>query len=110
VNYWRVLRADRNFPPRSRLMPREMAGILRNIVVVRIVDDGKDYEFRVVGDAHVQGYGIDFSKLRSSDIERMAPEHGATMRALYEHIRNSRQTLAFRGWVGREVKDPFVYH
>ncbi len=45
------------------------------------------------------------------DIERIAPGHGATMRTLYEHVRSTGEPLAFRGWVGREVKDAlFVYH
>ena len=111
VSYWRALRADRNIPPRSLLSPRDIAGILKNIVLVRVVDGGKDYEFRIVGDAHVQGYGLDFNRMRSSDIERIAPEHGAMMRALYEHVRNTGLPLAFRGWVGRDVRDSlFVYH
>ena len=111
VSYWRALRGGRSFPPRSPLSPRDMAGVLRNIVLVRIIDGGRDYEFRIVGDAHVQGYGIDFNRMRNSDIERIAPEHGAQMRVLYEHVRNTGQPLAFRGWVGREVKDAlFVYH
>lgn len=85
--------------------------ILRNIVLVRIIDGGRDYEFRIVGDAHVQGYGIDFNRMRNSDIERIAPQHGTLMRVLYEHVRNTGEPLAFRGWVGREVKDAlFVYH
>jgi len=111
VNYWRALRSGRSFPPRSHLSPRDMAGILRNIVLVRIIDGGRDYEFRIVGDAHVQGYGIDFNRMRNSDIERIAPQHGTLMRVLYEHVRNTGEPLAFRGWVGREVKDAlFVYH
>ena len=111
VSYWRALRAERKYPSRSQLSPRDMSGILKNIVLLRVVDGGKDYEFRIVGDAHVQGYGIDFNKMRNSDIERIAPEHGAMMRTLYEHVRNTGEPLAFRGWVGREVKDAlFVYH
>jgi hypothetical protein len=111
VSYWRALRGGRSFPPRSLLSTRDMAGVLRRIVLVRIIDGGRDYEFRIVGDAHVQGYGMDFNRMRNSDIERIAPEHGAQMRVLYEHVRNTGQPLAFRGWVGREVKDAlFVYH
>lgn len=33
------------------------------------------------------------------------------MRVLYEHVRNTGLPLAFRGWVGRDVKNSlFVYH
>jgi hypothetical protein len=111
VNYWRALRAGRRFPARSELAPRDMAGILRNIVLLRVLDGGKDYEFRIAGDAHVQSYGVNFAKLRNSDIERIAPEHGAFMRRAYEYVRTSAEPLAVRGWVGQEVKGAlFAYH
>ena len=111
VNYWRGLRAERKFPARSQLMPRDLSGILRNIVLLRVLDGGRDYQYRIVGDAHVHNYGVNFKNMLSSDIEREAPEHGRLMRTVYEHVRNAQAPLAVRGWIRREILNArFVYH
>lgn len=109
--YWRALRAADKLPARSQLSPREMAGFLRNIVLVQVIGGGADYEYRIVGDAHVQAFGANFSKLRSSDIERKSPEYGAQMRNLYAHVRSSAEPYAVCGRLGRNVNDRlFVHH
>ena len=111
VNYWRLLRSGNNLPARSQLSPRDMAGILRNIILVRVIEGGSDYEYRIVGDAHVEVFGANFNKLRSSDVERISPAHGAQMRQAYEYVRSRAQPFAVRGWLGREIKDAlFIHH
>lgn len=111
ANYWLALRDGVKLPARSQLLPRELAAFLRNIVLLRVIDGGADFEYRITGDAHVQAFGSDFHKLRTSDIERVSPAHGAQMRAVYEHVRSSAAPFAVRGWVGRDVKDAlFIYH
>jgi len=109
--YWRMLRGDRKLPARSELSPRDMKGILRNVVLLRVIDGGRDYEYRIVGESFVWAYGVQFRDKRLTQIEAAAPEHGARMRELYEHVRLSAEPLAFRGWVGRDVPDSrFVYY
>lgn len=109
--YWRMLKGDRKMPSRAGLSPRDMRGILRNVVLLRVIDGGADYEYRVVGELFVWAYGVQFRDKRLSQIEAAAPAHGARMRNLYEHVRTSAAPLAFRGWVGREVPEArFVYY
>ncbi len=111
ANYWRMLRGARRLPARADLAPREMRGILKNIVLVKALDGGKDYEFRITGDAQVQAYGFAFRDLRISQITAAAPEFGTMMHKLYEQVRTSAAPYAVRGWVGREVADArFVYY
>jgi hypothetical protein len=111
ANYWRALRAGRRLPARTQLSPRDMAGILRNVVLLRAIDGGRDYAYRIAGDAHVQAFGYDFKDLCISDIERLSPRYGAMTRSLYEHVRVTADPFAVRGWVGREMEDArFVYH
>jgi len=111
VSYWRSLRGAKNFPARSQLMPRDMTGILRNIVILRVLDGGKDYEYRLVGDNQVQAYGFNFQNLRISQIVSAAPELGRLMHGIYEHVRTTAEPFAVRGWIGKEVPDArFVYH
>ena len=111
VNYWRMLRGERKLPARSHISPREMRGILRNIVLLKVIDGGKDYEYRITGDAQVQAYGFAFRDMRISHITAAAPDLGKMMHGLYEHVRTTAEPFAVRGWVGREVRDArFVYY
>ncbi len=36
-------------PARSELSPRDVRAILHNIVLIRVIDGGRDYEYRIVG-------------------------------------------------------------
>jgi len=109
--YWRALKVGRKLPARSELRPRDMIGILRNIVLLKAIDGGKDYEYRITGDAHVQAYGLSFQDMRVSQIVAMSPDFGRMMLGLYEHVRVTAEPFAVRGWVGREIPDArFVYY
>ncbi|MEI9991380.1 MAG: PAS domain-containing protein [Rhizomicrobium sp.] len=111
ANYWRGLKGGRKLPARSQLKPRDMSAILRNVVLVKVIDGGKDYEYRITGDAHVQAYGLTFKDLRVSQVKAAAPEFGRMMHSLYEHVRSTADPFAVRGWVGRELPDAhFVYY
>ena len=52
--------ATGRFPPRAEMSPRDMADMLRNTVLVRVLDGGEEFEFRIVGDAMVVAQGCSF--------------------------------------------------
>lgn len=111
ASYWRMLRGARRLPARADLAPREMRGILKNTVLLKMLDGGADYEYRITGDAHVQAYGLAFRDMRITDIAKLSPVFGKQMHDLYEHVRKTAAPFAVRGWVGREVADArFVYY
>ena len=111
ASYWRMLKAGRKLPARSDIAPREIRAILKNIVLLKVIDGGKDYEYRITGDAQVQAYGFSFRDMRISHITAAAPDLGRMMHDLYERVRVTAEPFAVRGWVGREVKDArFVYY
>jgi hypothetical protein len=109
--YWRLLKAGRAMPARSELNPRAMMGFLRNVVLMRVLDGGADYEYRIAGDAYVQAYGASIKDARLSEVIAVSPDFGNMVRDIYEHVRTTLQPFAMRGWVGREIKDVrFVYY
>ncbi len=109
VQYWTALRGARPFPSRKEIVPAKMAKLLRNVVLVRVIDGGADYEYRVVGDAHVQAQGHNFRHMRLKEIEARRVDF--TTRATYEHVRITGLPLAVRGWIGRHVpQSRFSYH
>lgn len=111
AHYWRMLRGERTLPSRNQLQPRDMRAILRNIVLLRVIDGGKDYEYRIVGDMFTWAYDTQFSGKHLSEVEAAAPEHGGRMRGMYEHVRATAQPLAIQGWVGSEhPHSKFVYY
>lgn len=109
VRYWNALKGDRALPSRNELVPARMAKFLRNIVLARVIDNGVDYEYRVVGDAHVQAQGYNFRHMRLKEIESKRLDF--TTRPTYEHVRVTGVPFAVRGWIGRHVPHSrFSYH
>jgi hypothetical protein len=102
---WQTLRGARLMPSRDALSLRDLKSIAPNISVVRVMDDGEDYEFRIIGDAHVQAYGVSYQGRRLSDVMRDSPRFGRQLKSSYEMIRTARHPSAFRGFIGRDVPD-----
>ena len=111
ADYWRSRLNGRRFPAREDLHPRDIAGILRNTALVKIIDDGADYEYRIVGDAQAQAYAVPLQGRRVSEIAVAAPWFGNIAAITYDYVRRSGEPLAMRGGVGHEFPEAkFVYH
>jgi hypothetical protein len=96
---WMERRGTRRLPAREDIPPRAMAPFLRNLVLVRVLDGGRDYEFRVVGDAIVQVQGKSFQGLALTEIDRQLPGYGGLLRPIYDKVRARCEPLAFRGTI-----------
>ena len=111
VRYWMSLKGARKFPSRQDMALRDMTPFLRNVVLIRVIDKGADFEYRIAGDAHVQAHGLNFQGMRVSQVEALAPEQGKKTRATYEYVRLLGEPFAVRGWVGRDVPEAkFCYY
>ena len=110
LDYWRRLKGDRSYPARKDMMPRELSPLLRNIVLLRLIDGGKDYEYRIVGDAHVISHGFSMQGQRVSDIDKFSPGYGPVLKSLYDRAVRRRDAYAFRGWMERgEKTKQYIY-
>lgn len=98
---WDKLRRHRPFPTRMEITPREFAGLLRNIALIKVLDEGRDYEYRIAGDAHLEAQGFSVLGKRLSQIERAAPVYGAALRHVLDRVRESCMPLALRGRLQR---------
>jgi len=96
---WNEHKGAARFPLREAMTPRAMAPFLRNIVLVRVLEDGKDYEFRIVGDAIVQVQGGAFQGLTLTEIDAKLPGYGASLRPLYDQLVAAGEPQAYRGHV-----------
>lgn len=110
LSYWRSLCGSRSYPARAQISPREIAGILRNVVILKVLDSGADYEFRIVGDAHVQSHGHNLQGQRLTALEHDEPRYGAALRRLYDQIVETQTPLALQGWFAREGSQTDIYY
>jgi len=110
LDYWQRLCDGRRFPARADLSPREMGGLLRNIVLMRVLDQGEDFEFRIVGDAHVIAHGFSMQGLKISDVDGFSPGYGSVLKRLYDRVVRKGEPYALRGWLERgETHKQYIY-
>jgi len=106
AQYWQSLRGQRRFPSRDDLTLRGAAAILPYSVIIGVIDDGADYEFRYVGDAQRQAYRTYFKGMRLTQIEVVAPELGQVLRTAYELLRSTGVPFLLRGEADYDAIDP----
>jgi hypothetical protein len=100
VERWQHLRLARPFPQ----VPDEvMARVCANIILVKVLGDGEDYQYLRVGKALVAGFGLDFSGQCLSEIEQTNPRFGIGLRMLYEMVRAGGEPICYRGWAGQDM-------
>lgn len=102
---WQMGRGNDLIPPREVLHPRVLGRGAANTSLIRVLSQGDDYEFRVIGDAHVQAYGTNYQGKRISDLMSAAPRFGRQLKACCDMVRTSARAFAFRGIIGRDVPD-----
>jgi hypothetical protein len=107
---WKEQKGSARFPSREAMTPRAMAPFLRNIVLVRVIEGGKEYEFRVVGDAMVQVQGAGFQGLTLSEIDKQLPGYGSALRPIYDELVATGEPRVYRGKVERApIKRAFAH-
>ncbi|MDE2181634.1 MAG: PAS domain-containing protein [Alphaproteobacteria bacterium] len=103
VDCWTKHRRGRRFPARHDIQPRELAGALRNMILLRVIDSGVDFENRIVGDAQVRAFAIPLQRRRFSEVAADAPVFGFVVGGLLEGVVQKREPVAIRGRVGRDI-------
>ena len=108
VERWQALRGKKPYPQTPDVV---MAPVLANIILVKVLGAGEDYQYLRVGEALVAGFGEDFSGQCLSEIEQTNPRFGIGLRMLYEMVRASGEPLCYRGWAGQDMPGAqFVYY
>jgi hypothetical protein len=103
---WKSHAGDRDMPTRDHVLPKPMAAYMRHISLLRWLPEDDDYEFRFVGDAHVQAYAAASPPgLRMSTVIAGRPEFGNELKRSFDVAREQRAPLALRGFIGTEFAD-----
>lgn len=100
--YWVNLCADRPWPAREEMKMRDMTSFASHMALLRVLNDGEDFEHRIVGDAMVCAFDIPIQNRRFSEIAVDAPKLIAESFALFRKVVTSGAPLA---WHHRVVDD-----
>jgi hypothetical protein len=111
AEHWATLRGQRRFPSRADFAPKNLKGLLRHVTLLRVLDGGADYEFRVLGDVQVQAYGDNFRGMKLSEVGEKHPKFAEGLKLFYDGVRMGREAFGYRGWIGRDMPDTkYSYH
>lgn len=92
--YWRSLCGTRRFPARDEINPRDIAAALTNMILVKAIDGGADFQFRIVGDHAGRGYRADLNNRTFSSMEDELPRAVANWYRVYRGIVDTGRPLA----------------
>lgn len=111
IAYWRTLCGERRFAKREDLDPRKITDGLSNMILVRVIDSGADFAFRIVGDEVRRAYPVPLNNRRMSEIAADLPVLAEKLSLAYRRVIATGLPLAVRTTVGLdnpEVKFSFA--
>lgn len=100
--YWNRQRGKRPWPSREELKLRDMAGFASHLSLVRVIDDGADFEHRIVGDVMVRAFSVPIQNRRFSEIAVEAPELIEKSSRAFKRVLETRAPFALRQQTGHE--------
>jgi hypothetical protein len=107
---WERLRGRRCFPSRKDMAPRELSSLLRNIALIRVIQGGAEFEFRILGDAILQSQAGLKPGMTTSELDEIYPGYGSLFRLLYQIVCDMRAPQAYRGFYERAADKCSFYH
>lgn len=103
--YWRGLCRGRKFPVRSAVTLSGLAPMMRNAILIRVIGEGEDYEYRFVGDAHIGVHGRSVQGARWSEVSAGNGVPARQRKCFYDEVVQTGAPLAVRGYVARRFFD-----
>lgn len=103
VEHWKSLCGTRRFPAREQLRPHCIASALKHLVLAKVLDDGADFEFRIVGDTSARSFSVPRQGRKLSDIAATEPHQAMRMAALYQCCVHNKAPIYVRGTIGHDA-------
>jgi len=104
-DYWRMLCGSRRYPSRDEIKPRDIAAALTNMALVKVIDGGADFQFRIVGDHAGRGYSADLNNRLFSSLESELPRAVANWNRVYRGVMQSGIPMAVDIVTGIDAPD-----
>src|SRR4029077_6389324 len=80
-------------------------------LIIAVIEDGADYEYRFVGDVERRAFKRNFTGMRVSQVEKIAPKFGEVIRATYDKVCSTGLPFAVRGLADHVRTNEYIpYH
>lgn len=96
-NYWLAQRGQRPFPARSDIHPAEIKRLLPHIILAKVLDGGRDFDFRIVGEAVATAHGFNAINWRVSELDRHVKGFTEVVMRVYGRVYETRRPYASHG-------------
>ena len=106
IAIWRLLRASRRFPAHDDLELKDIADIMPYMSLVAVIDGGKDFENRFVGDAVVRAHDVPIRHRRFSDVAKDMPTLMEGLLPLFRKVVETGEPLAAALELERRLLEP----
>ena len=110
AEYWKRLRGTRRFPSREELMPSRFSSALRHMALVRVIDGGADFEYRIVGERLAGAFSVPLQFRKLGEINTTAPTTAAVIGRVYRRSLQSGEPTGVRGATGRNSRTATFTH
>ncbi len=104
-DYWQSLRGTRRFPARQDIHARDIAAILPNMVLAKVLDHGDDFLLKIVGDEVGRAYRAPLNNRRMSEIAADLPNTAERWLAIYRRVAQTGVPVVVRAVVGLEAPE-----
>jgi len=105
LRIWTQQRIGKLFPSRELMVSRRMAPFLKDVVLIGVVNQGADFEFRVVGRAIRVAFSRNVSGMRIADLNRLENGFGDVIQQVCRHVFRTGIPLAVQGTLIRADLD-----
>lgn len=105
VIHWAQLRENRMYPTRDELDIRKLSHILENITLIRVIDDGSDFQIRVAGDELRRAYAVQLNGRLLSDLESELPLTAQRWRTIFRKVVADGKPIAMRIMAGGDAPE-----
>lgn len=104
IAWWRSMRGDRLYPNYADLKPRDIAGLMQYMSLVKVIGDGADFENGFVGDAVVRAHEVPIARRKFSEVAKDMPVLMAAVTPLFRQVVQNGLALAYRGKTGHDLE------
>lgn len=106
---WQELRGTRLFPSRGQMSPRALGPLLRNTILIKVLDEGREFQVRIIGDAIVAVQNDPVQGLTTAEIDKLLPGFGKLLHKNYSVVCTTKAPIARRGLFLREADERAFY-
>jgi hypothetical protein len=110
IAYWQHLRGDRPYPAREDIRIRDIPGLLKHMVVAKVLDGGADFALNIVGDEVCRCYRALLIHRRMSETFADLPNTVQRWLPIYRRVALSGVPIAVVVTVGLEMPEVNFTH